>query len=101
MAAAIGSRKTPIGITGMRPETVSDINRGSVRGWIVAGAVALAVVAILSWPSLVYVVVGLAAAAGLALVAVWTYRVLPDAELEARRRRRASVPGGSGPPPTT
>ncbi len=101
MAAAIGSRKTPIGITGLRPETVSDINRGSVRGWIVAGAVALAVLAILSWPNLVYVGVGLAAAAGLAVAAVWAYRILPDAELEARRRRRAAVPGRNGPPPTT
>jgi len=79
--------KAPIGLTFLRPETLVDANRASVRGWIGIAAGFFVILAILSWPIVASVALCLAVAAGLVVVAVWVHATLPDAELEARRRR--------------
>jgi uncharacterized protein (DUF58 family) len=79
--------KAPIGLTFLRPETLADANRASVRGWIGITAGIFVILAILSWPIVAYVALCLTVAAGLVVVAIWVHATLPDAGLEARRRR--------------
>jgi hypothetical protein len=69
--------------TTMRGETLVDVNRGRIRGWSLIAAIFLAVLALLSWPFLLGVVVLSAAAAVCVGVAVWVHRALPDVDKES------------------
>jgi len=75
-----GGGKGPLAVTEMRGETLADMNRGRIRGWVLIGAVVFAVVAVLSWPDLFYVLVSAALAVVLVAVGLWIHLALPDTE---------------------
>jgi hypothetical protein len=95
-AAGLRGGKVPFGVTTFRRETVADLNRGQMRGWVGLAAAAFAILAILSWPSIEYVVLSALLAVGMALVVVWIHFTMPDAELAAHRRQHPEEPAEAG-----
>lgn len=82
MTGLIGGGRAPIGLTTMRGTTLADMNRGRVRGWALIGSGVLVVLAVLSWPDLVWVLVSAGIAVSLVLFTIWAHLSLPDAETE-------------------
>jgi len=77
----LGPGRTPLALTNLRKETLADMNRGRLRGWIALGVGALIVFAIVAWPNLILVLVFVLAAATLGLFfARVTLATLSDAE---------------------
>ena len=75
-----GGGKTSLGVTEMRPETLVEMNRGRLRGWIFVGGAVLVLLAALSWPDLVLVAISACAAVAMFAVGVWVSRAIPDEE---------------------
>jgi len=62
-----GPGRTPLALTNLRKETLADLNRGRLRGWVALGVGALIVFAIVAWPNLILVLVFVLSAVGLGL----------------------------------
>jgi len=63
------ARSPGLAATTVRGETLAGINRGQFRGWVGIAAIALVVLALLSWPNLFgFLVFLVAAAASLGVV---------------------------------
>ncbi len=77
-----GGGKTPLALTTLRGETLADMNRGRLRGWVWIGSAVLVVLAILAWPNLIIVLVSASLAVGMVLVGVWIHLALPGAETD-------------------
>lgn len=77
-----GGGKAPIGVTTFRTETLADMNRGRLRGWVIIAGVLVGFLSILAWPSLLPFALLLGIAAVLLVLGVWIHLTLPDAETE-------------------
>ena len=73
-----GGGKASLGVTEVRPETLVDINRGRLRGWIFVGGAVLVLLAALAWPDLLIVIISGCAAAAMFAVGVWFSQAIPD-----------------------
>lgn len=78
-----GTAKPPIAMATLRPETMADMNRGRLRGWVFVGAALFLLLAALAWPSLLYVVISAVLAAFMLGLGVWMHVTLPDVESKA------------------
>lgn len=74
--------KAPLSVTEMPAETLVELNRGRLRGWIFLGGVVFAVLAVLSWPLLPYVLICVSIAVSLVAVGVWIQVSTRDVETE-------------------
>lgn len=87
MVAGAGSGvggKAAIALSAMRPKTVSDMDQGRFRGWLFIGVAILALLSVLSWPDLFYVVLTAVAAAGLLVLGIWIELRRPETAANER-----------------
>lgn len=82
MTGPMGGGKAPLSATTMRPETLRDINRGQVRGWVFLGAAISGALAALSWPDVTEVLIWAGLAALMVVLGVWIHSTLRDTEVE-------------------
>lgn len=78
----MATRAPGLASTTLRGETLANVNRGRIRGWVAIAAVGLVALAVLAWPDLLGVTVFLAGAVACSVVVVWVHRSLPEVELE-------------------
>ena len=82
----MATRAPGLASTTVRGETLANVNRGRIRGWVGIAAVGLVALAVLSWPDLLSVAVFLAGAVACSVVVVWVHRSLPEVELEREQQ---------------
>jgi hypothetical protein len=78
----MGGGKAPLSATAMRPATLRDINRGQIRGWVFLGGALFAVLALLSWPDLLAVLIFVGLGAVMVGLGFGIQRTLRDTEAE-------------------
>jgi predicted tellurium resistance membrane protein TerC len=77
----------------MRPATLAGTNRGRLRGWGLIGAIGFAILAILSWPSLLSFAVFLVAGAACMGAVAWVHFTLPEVETEEYQEQDSPAGG--------